>query len=403
MARTKLPLLARELDVDVDSSTWPKGGAPPKAFKPSVGPEQVDMKAALLMLGTLTMPSLLSPASPARFWAWLRYTIAISSDADLKITSDFADLDPHQKGILSDDLGVAVSTQWLYQRLGGVKDIVDGRRFMLQFSHLMRRKKIAKAKVGPGKAPDFVVQDLQGLWHVLECKGTQSGRGWRNQFLKRALQQKGVIRLKGSVRGERLAAGLSISNERERTRSQLRVIDPTDSPDAHIELGEDQRSEIESAAHRIAVARALGVVGLNEAAMAIWLPDEVHDADEFLLDGEITRLRQSRATRQESAGRQSRDSTLERFQRHSQRFEGRSTEVDLPQIGIESNIRHISVRIGVNEDLIRQVQGASDVANIAEQTESYAAGARVSLESGEDRAVLRYGDLLYAEMKLTEA
>jgi hypothetical protein len=63
------------------------------------------------MRGTLTMPDLLSPASPARFWAWLRYYLAPTIASDLRITLDFAGLDPHQKGILSDDFGVALSTQ----------------------------------------------------------------------------------------------------------------------------------------------------------------------------------------------------------------------------------------------------------------------------------------------------
>jgi hypothetical protein len=78
-------------------------------------------------------------------------------------------LDPHQKGILSDDFGVAVSTQWLSDQLGGFSSVVDGRRFMLQFADLIQQRKSPKAKVGPSKAPDFVIQDNNGRWHILEC------------------------------------------------------------------------------------------------------------------------------------------------------------------------------------------------------------------------------------------
>jgi hypothetical protein len=128
----------------------------------------LDLGSAFLMLGTLTMPDLLSPASPARFWACFRYDLAPTIASDRRITLDFAGIDPHQKGILSDDFGVALSTQWLFDRFGGFGDIVDGRRFMVQFAHLLPKKsKPATAKVGPSKAPDFVIKDLKGKWHVL--------------------------------------------------------------------------------------------------------------------------------------------------------------------------------------------------------------------------------------------
>ena len=362
----------------------------------------MDLKKALVMLGTLTMPNLLSPASPARFWAWLRYTIAVSKRSDLRVTMDFADLDPHQKGILSDDFGVAVSTQWIYDRLGGFRGIVDGRRFMLRFSHLMKRKKVAKAKVGPGKAPDFVIQDLQGKWHVLECKGTQSGRSARNAFLKTARVQKNIIQIVQSVRGERLAAGLSISNDANRKPSQLRIIDPADETESELTLGENQEKEMQSAAHRIAVARALGVVGLSEAAMEMWLPEEVVGADDFLRPSELLRLRQSRRQRSEKATRQIKDSALEPFQRDHRRYQGRSFSFSMPQLGIESDVGEISVKVGVSDDLLRSVESSpTRTTDLGEAAEPFAANARVVLESSEDRAVLRYGELLYAEFKVT--
>lgn len=200
--------MKKTIAVDVATGTWPRLASVPPEFAGGSGTKDVDLASAFLMLGTLTMPDLLSPASPARFWAWLRYFLAPAETPDLRITMDFAGLDPHQKGILSDDFGVAISTQWLFDRFGGFSDIVDGRRFMLQFAHLLPpRTRPTKAKVGPSKAPDFVIQDLRGRWHVLECKGTQSGRTHRNDFLDNALAQKRVIQITGRLRGERLAAG----------------------------------------------------------------------------------------------------------------------------------------------------------------------------------------------------
>ena len=223
--------MMKTITVDVAAGTWPRPGLVPPEFAGASGVRQIDLASALLMLGTLTMPDLLSPASPARFWAWLRYFLAPAATPDLRITMDFAGLDPHQKGILSDDFGVALSTQWLLDRFGGFSDIVDGRRFILQFAHLLPpRTKPTKAKVGPSKAPDFVIQDHAGRWHVLECKGTQSGRTHRNNFLRGALAQKRVIQITGRLRGERLAAGLAISHERSTKPTELRVVDPDGDP-----------------------------------------------------------------------------------------------------------------------------------------------------------------------------
>jgi hypothetical protein len=164
-------MIQKTVDVEVDASTWPSGVSVPASLSASGATPTIDLGSAFLMLGTLTMPDLLSPASPARFWAWLRYYLAPTPASDLRITMDFAGLDPHQKSILSDDFGVALSTQWLFDRLGGFREIVDGRRFMVQFAHLLPPKtKPTTAKVGPGKAPDFVIKDMSGRWHVLECR-----------------------------------------------------------------------------------------------------------------------------------------------------------------------------------------------------------------------------------------
>ena len=101
-------MFIKELSVVVDQSSW--GSKPiPLSLSSAPATHNMDVKKALVMLGTLTLPSLISPASPARLWAWLRYFLALASDGDFRITRDFSELDPHLKGILSDDLGVAIS------------------------------------------------------------------------------------------------------------------------------------------------------------------------------------------------------------------------------------------------------------------------------------------------------
>ena len=396
-------MIERTVEVEVDAATWPRGATMPPELAGVAGSSTIDLGSAFLMLGTLTMPDLLSPASPARFWGWLRYYLAPSITSDLRITLDFAGLDPHQKGILSDDFGVALSTQWLFDRFGGFRDIVDGRRFMVQFSHLLPKKgKSATAKVGPGKAPDFVIKDPLGKWHVLECKGTQSGRSQRDTYLEKALSQKQMIQITGSLRGERLAAGLAISNERSKESTHMRIVDP-EGGDPLIELGDQQSEEVDLAAHRIAVARALGVVGLGEAAIEFSMPEHVQAAGRFLRRSEASRLRADRSIRRRSAQQELQNRQLQRVTLRGIKYEGRSADfTDLPFNPVVG-IRRIRVTQAVNHDMIDEIAaidpGLPDDA-LSAKIGSYTANASVEIVSHGEGITLTYGDLLIATLEL---
>jgi hypothetical protein len=391
----------KTIAVSVDTKTWPRFAQPPKNLATASGRTDIDLSRALLMLGTLTMPSLLSAASPGRFWAWLRYLLAPTDSNDLRITMDFADLDPHQKSILSDDFGVAISTQWLFDRYGGFTEIVDGRRFMLQFAHLLRAKqKKYKAKVGPSKTPDFVLQDSSGRWHVLECKGTQSGRSYRNALLRNAISQKHTLQIGGRIRGERLAAGLAISNEQDLERTELRVIDPDGEP--LLTLHEADSDEIALKAHRVAIARALGVVGLNEAAIEISLPPDVGIGDELLWKTEARRVRASKEDRYGRAAQQLRERDLTTFNHAHRKYEGRRVQFELPEIGRTKPFNEIGVRQGVDHDFLEEISRiGSDLADpLNRSLEKRIKRQLIKIEGDGQRTTLTYGDLFFAELTL---
>jgi hypothetical protein len=394
--------MIRTLDIDVDTATWPSGSTIPSAFSLAPTTHVMNLASAFLMLGTLTMPDLLSPASPARLWAWLRYFLAPADTPDLRINMDFAGLHPHQKGILSDDFGVALTTQWMFDRLGGFAEIVDGRRFMLRFSHLMPPRTRPKvAKVGPSKAPDFVIRDLSGIWHVLECKGTQSRPAERDKFLRNALAQKNIIQITNGLRGERLAAGVALSSELAQSRSSMRVIDPDG--EALITLGDHEAIEMIVAARRISVARALGMVGLGEMAIELSLPTESSAADRFLRPGEARRFRDERLERRARARSQMNNRTLNLLKFRKQSYEGRSFRVaDFQRDGI-SPLREIHVQQGVNRNLIREIAGLSDEETddaINVRFRSYTDGAAVKIETRGSRTTLTYGEVLFATLVL---
>jgi hypothetical protein len=390
--------LTKSIVIDVDASTWRAPATVPPFLKRASGTFPIDLGQALLMLGTLTMPDSLSPASPALFWAWLRYYLAPTTSTDLRITMDFADLDPHQKGILSDDFGVAISTQWLVERLGGCREIVGGRQFAMQFQRLLRKKHKSKAKVGTNKSPDYLICDLKGKWHVLECKGTQSSRDYQRKALKVAVAQKRAIQLVGSIKGEQLAASLYIANARDQGRTHLKVIDPDDPP--LIRLTAKHRDEMDIKAHRLAVARAMGMIGLNEIAVELSLPADIDPESELLRPSEASRVRASREARYARAAEQARARTLVRFTHGPRRYEGRELHIELPPAAAQIPFRSVTIRQGVTPELIDEMSAANFLIedDVDRRLKSFRRTERVVQESDRNYSSISYGDIMYSEV-----
>ena len=388
-------MLTKSIEVEVDAGTW--GGEPvPRFISGGAGIQNINLLAALFMLGNLTMPNILSVGSPARFWAWMRYFLAPASSQELRIIMPFAELDPHQKGILSDDFGVAISTQWLFDRLGGFRQIVDGRWFVLNLSHLLVRELGSKAKVGSSKIPDFVVEDNNGKWHVLECKGTQSGIPWRDRFLTRAVQQKHVINMRGELRGQRLAAGLAISNENQAGTTHLKIIDPE--PEPLISLGVREREEARQAAARLTIARAVGILGLSDAAIEFSFPEEIDlkMASPFMTRSERFRTRRSRKDRIRSANEQLRSAPLEAFKEHGGAYRGREVFFDIPEnLGNLSGAK-IRVRQGISGEILDELGDSFVKETVPGQSSD-----GVEIQAGDDYVILRCGSAFYSDLSIS--
>lgn len=227
--------MIRTLDVTVDKATWPDPPsvpAFPSTFQDGTTNLDLNIPHLLLLIGYLTTPSHAFGTSLSEFWAWVRYLHAVSDASSLRLTRDFADLDAHQKTILSDDFGMGVPIYWLCQHLP-LEPPVDGRYFMDHLAAANGAKGADSPKHGPRKAPDFVARDTSGVWHVIECKGTQTGNAYRKKQLgnpgpppKGAIAQKRTISFPAGYTGQRLACGLVLAVEGGLTTSSLRVIDP---------------------------------------------------------------------------------------------------------------------------------------------------------------------------------
>ncbi|HFQ8226226.1 TPA: hypothetical protein ACHTCC_002264 [Citrobacter freundii] len=268
----------RELEILIDQNTWPKKNKLPhfpKSFHNGSIIDNINIPSMLLMIGYLTTPTSSTGVSLSEFWAWIRYLSAVTNDKDMRLTDSFYALDAHQKTILSDDFGMGVPMLWLMSSLS-LNQIVDGNYFIQKIAASVNAKSVRTGKRGPNKTPDFVAKDHYGDWHVIECKGTQSGPEYSDKQLgikgKKGtggiVQKKSIIFPTGHT-GQRLACGLSIGIE-NRSSSLLKIVDPE--PDEPFEVDEQNLIYAEDAITRGVLSKYLRLSGLEITAERIAAP-----------------------------------------------------------------------------------------------------------------------------------
>lgn len=354
-------MLEKKLQVNIKRNTWP--GKPPAWTSPSTLFDKVDVVQALLMLGSLTTPSGLSPGSPERYWACMRYFSACTSSSDLRVSAPFMELDPHQKGILSDDFGVAISTAWLTNRLGGIRSIVDGRKFMINMGIKKLNASPSKrlAKVGPTKCPDYVLEDTAGKFHVLECKGTQSGTAYLAKAMKTGQVQKRGIKIAKPLRGDRLVIGLSLAGEGEAGDSELVVIDPEDEPLTEVRESDQERAE--EVLGRLTLARALNLTGFSRTASEIAWPESLQRTSPelaLLTPAEIRRTETTERERREQWEAELKSEFSQRRPRTSQEYVTQQMTFDIPTLRLDSGdpVSRVTVSRGVKREVLEQLASA---------------------------------------------
>ena len=353
----------RSLTVDVKKNTWPganKLPVFPASFQNGLSTHDINVPAMLLMIGYLTTPTASTGVSLSEFWAWVRYLAAVTNDANLRLTSSFADLDAHQKTILSDDFGMGVPMLWLQQRLAFSR-IVDGRYFMRRIASSVSATQRRTAKRGPNKTPDFVARDTGGIWHVVECKGTQSGTEYCNKQLGEVgPPPRGGIALKRSIifppphTGQRLVCGLSIGVENG-SRSRLTIIDPE--PEDPFEVHASQLYLADDAAARGVLSKALRLAGFEVTADATASPLGTTPWSTRTRSGAQEDTRQKFVEDRDARAREE----LDRPQRDvvfDGEYRGRELHFVLPRAILvgDDEITRVIVRQGINEQIIARLR-----------------------------------------------
>ena len=355
--------MQKTLTVTVDDSTW-SANAPnfPRTFHSGDRQCDFNIPALLLALGFLTTPPRSAGASLSEYWAWVRYFCAISNEPDLRLAREFFQLDPHQKTILSDDFGMAIPIYWLFQKLN-LGPIAHGLYFIEHIAEHLGATAARPAKRGPRKSPDFVAMDASGKWHVIECKGTQSGIAYRNRQLgdpdnpaNGAVSQKRTITFPHAISGQRLACGLSISFEEDDQPSNLRIIDPSE--EETFTLEESHESLAKDAVWRAVGGRALLLSGFRSASSSLVDPFGRFERTGVKRKQDIERRREaiSHMTSQVTEELGARDQNT-RFTSVGLSYYGRHTAIELPRsVDVGGTLVH-SVRVnhGVNGEFLDEL------------------------------------------------
>lgn len=287
--------------------------------------ESINIASMLLMIGYLTTPISSTGVSLSEFWAWVRYLAAITPDQRLRLTRSFADLDAHQKTILSDDFGVGVPMLWLNDRLRFDR-IVDGRYFVQKIAASIGASQRRTAKRGPNKSPDFVARDIHGVWHVIECKGTQSGCAYSDGQIGMGKIQAHAINFPRAHTGQRLVTGLSIGIE-DGDASTLTIIDPElEDP---FEISSGQLDEANDAAARGVMSKVLRLTGFETAAEATASPLGRKPTVRRFPEGRRETQRQQDVEERAERVRQELDEVNLRTAVFGGRFRGRELVIDL--------------------------------------------------------------------------
>lgn len=180
---------SQQLASDVNTLPASKSfqGAPKQARPPQIVPPQsVDLTAAdlLLSLGKITTPRIPNLVDLSNLWAYYRYIWAFepeTSYSNLRLSKDATEIDPHQKAVMSDDMGIGF-TAYVMENFYDARSATD-------VAVALRNQSIPGLRPQYTTSPDYLFRDGRGDYFVVECKGTRQSRKPLLTQLRRGLEQ----------------------------------------------------------------------------------------------------------------------------------------------------------------------------------------------------------------------
>ena len=393
--------MQKTLNCEIRRDTWTKNTPSIVLSTALNGAKNVDILQFLLTIGYCTVPAHVAKYSINTMWAWVRYLGAFSDNKKFELQHDFSELDPHQKTILSDDFGMGMSLHLLADALELV-NFCDGKYFIDRLApRLGCSTKASTAKRGPRKSPDFVAQDNTGKLHVIECKGTQSGRSYALNQLRTARRQKGSVRIASAIKGESLATGFMISGEATDWESNFIIADP-EPEDPLIDLTANQQDEAKETISRGKIARSLALAGASSLSQIVAAPFGDHPGQ--MPGSQRTDDQRNRTNRLLE------ESLIEKkhLLRFDNNFVGREAIIDLP-FTFSPSSRSFSkacVKVGINPDIIGSltdgvnVEKRPDDEDFLSSEDQKLASQELQMQQEDTGARLKDGNLLFSDIEL---
>lgn len=182
----------------------------------------------LLILGRIMSPRIENLVDLYSTWAKIRYVWAFNPDpnpSELRLSDEALNIDFHQKGLMSDEIGTGMAALISERFFGGSNPIDVDVAF--------RSQTIQGLTYQYSTSPDYIFERAGGGYLVVECKGTRSGKGSSYKQLKRGTEQLPSLVFPSGVQPLALVIGTSMSD----SGTDVFVIDPPDKRDSK----EDQR------------------------------------------------------------------------------------------------------------------------------------------------------------------
>ncbi|WP_147451349.1 hypothetical protein [Corallococcus llansteffanensis] len=229
------------------------------------------------------------------YWAFMRYMPALSADRDLRLRSEWTDLDAHQKTVLSDDLGMGVTASLLMRALG-LSTLASTNYAVTRFGKPRMYLK-ASGKRGPAKSPDFVGFDRAGNVCVIECKGTQTFGNLIKSMNDGIPQKRNLVVGGGLALRESVVGGLFIPQYKAKHSAVCRFVDPAIEVDlAEGRGGEDPwqvfaRANLAAALHLMGYGAEGNAVALGEQREFSALFQRANELSEVQGDGNLAMAR----------------------------------------------------------------------------------------------------------------
>jgi hypothetical protein len=255
--------MLRSIEIEVDKKSWGTSTVPTRIAQ-LAGKQKKNVISALIHTALWTRPPVTYGFHLSDFWACLRYYPAIDDTDDLRLRKTWSLIDPHQKTILSDELGVGFTTQLLIEKLG-CKHFADT-LYVVNSLHPGKFDFAKPAKKGKNKSPDYIGFDSYSSFYVLECKGSQSSKKSLIEAVNKGKAQKSNLTPLGKTKIKySLVAGLFIPQFDNSENSCIYIADPSwEELSAFLENYSSE--QINTSISQITLAKYLSLIGLNNVS-----------------------------------------------------------------------------------------------------------------------------------------